>query len=154
MSLRKYSVDQLKEAVSKSFTLSCVLKQLGLSPSGGNYECLKKAINEFSLDSSHFTGQGHLKGKTHQYKTRPLEIILVEGKLENTVRLKIRLLKAGLKNAECEMCKNIKWQNKPIPLELHHEDGDRKNNVLSNLSLLCPNCHALTDNYRGKNKKV
>ena len=25
------------------------------------------------------------------------------------------------------------------------------NNEMENLKLLCPNCHALTDNYRGKN---
>jgi predicted HNH restriction endonuclease len=40
---------------------------------------------------------------------------------------------------------------KPIPLELHHKDGNRYNNSLNNLMLLCPNCHALTDNYRAKN---
>jgi len=41
-----------------------------------------------------------------------------------------------------------------IPLELHHRDGDRTNNSLANIELLCPNCHALTDNYRGGKKKV
>ena len=40
----------------------------------------------------------------------------------------------------------------PIPLELHHIDGNNQNNNLTNLTLLCPNCHAMTDNYRGKNK--
>ncbi len=46
------------------------------------------------------------------------------------------------------------WLNKPIPLELHHKDGDNTNNELDNLELLCPNCHALTDNYRGRNKQA
>jgi predicted HNH restriction endonuclease len=41
----------------------------------------------------------------------------------------------------------------PIPLELHHIDGDKTNNTLENFQLLCPNCHALTDSYRGKNVK-
>lgn len=31
-------------------------------------------------------------------------------------------------------------------------DGDRFNNELINLQILCPNCHALTDNYSGRNK--
>ena len=39
-------------------------------------------------------------------------------------------------------------------MELHHRDGDRTNNVLTNLELVCPNCHAQTDNYRAKNRKV
>ena len=41
--------------------------------------------------------------------------------------------------------------NKPIPLEVHHKDGDHLNNELDNLMLLCSNCHAFTENYRGKN---
>ena len=39
-------------------------------------------------------------------------------------------------------------------LEVHHRDGDRTNNALANIELLCPNCHALTGNYRGRKKKV
>ena len=45
----------------------------------------------------------------------------------------------------------ISGEKKKIPLEVHHLDGDRMNNELSNLQLLCPNCHALTENWRGKN---
>ena len=44
--------------------------------------------------------------------------------------------------------------NGEIALELHHIDGDTTNNELSNLQYLCPNCHALTKNYRGKNKAL
>jgi RecJ-like exonuclease len=40
-----------------------------------------------------------------------------------------------------------------IPLELHHIDGNHFNNDLSNLMVLCPNCHAKTDSYRGKKNK-
>ena len=52
---------------------------------------------------------------------------------------------------QCEDCKNITWKNVLIPLELHHIDGDNKNQEKSNLQLLCPNCHVYTDTYRGKN---
>lgn len=50
------------------------------------------------------------------------------------------------------MCGGIKWRDGPIPIQLHHIDGNRKNNELFNLEILCPNCHALTENYCGKNK--
>lgn len=53
----------------------------------------------------------------------------------------------------CERCKLNEWLDKPINLELHHKDGDRSNNALENLELLCPNCHSCTDNYGSKNKK-
>lgn len=39
-----------------------------------------------------------------------------------------------------------------IPLELHHVDGDYTNNAESNLQLLCPNCHSLTETTKSHNK--
>jgi len=53
----------------------------------------------------------------------------------------------------CQICGIHEWQNKPISLHLHHIDGNRKNNALDNLQLLCPNCHSQTNNYSGKNKR-
>ena len=53
---------------------------------------------------------------------------------------------------KCQKCGcDGQWQGGIISLELHHIDGNNTNNTLSNLQYLCPNCHALTDNYRGKN---
>lgn len=40
---------------------------------------------------------------------------------------------------------------KPIALELHHVNGVKDDLRIENLQILCPNCHAFTDNYRGKN---
>jgi hypothetical protein len=68
-----------------------------------------------------------------------------------THKLKSRLIKEGLKSHECECCRLSSWLGKAIPLELHHIDGNRQNNSFCNLQLLCPNCHALTSNYRAKN---
>ena len=55
----------------------------------------------------------------------------------------------------CEYCGcDGHWQNGIISLEIDHRDGDNSNNEIENLHYLCPNCHALTNTYRGKNKKV
>ncbi len=67
--------------------------------------------------------------------------------------LKFRLIKEGLKEHKCEKCKKTRWLNQRIPIELHHIDGDNTNNLLENLQILCPNCHALTDNFTSKNLK-
>ena len=47
----------------------------------------------------------------------------------------------------------MEWNNKPISLELHHINGDNKDNRLENLQILCPNRRAQTDTYRGHNIK-
>jgi len=144
----------LIEAVGSSYSIRSVLQKLGLTPAGGNYESIQRRIKELNVDDSHFLGQAILRGKTHTNSTRALENILVHAKLENTWRLKQRLLQAGLKEHKCERCGNKEWLGTLIPLELHHKDGDRTNNQLGNIELLCPNCHSFTDNYRGGKKKV
>src|SRR5262245_13664105 len=138
----------LARAVAGSYSIREALAKLGLVPAGGNYETFKKTIREFGIDTSHFTGQGHLRGRTHNYSTRSLRTILTRGKLENTFRLKRRLISEGVKPHRCECCGLTEWLGQQVPLELHHKDGDRTNNRLCNLRLVCPNCHALTDNYR------
>ena len=66
--------------------------------------------------------------------------------------LRKKLIEDGIKKDECEKCGNIEWMGQKIPLELHHKDGNRFNNELENLEILCPNCHSLTPNH--SNKKV
>nr|DAH09399.1 MAG TPA: NinG recombination protein [Caudoviricetes sp.] len=56
---------------------------------------------------------------------------------------------------KCDTCGCTgEWQDGFISLELDHKDGNNKNNKISNLHYLCPNCHALTETYRGKNKET
>jgi hypothetical protein len=67
----------------------------------------------------------------------------------NKVRKK--LLDESYKEYKCECCGLTEWLGEPIPLELHHKDGIHFHNELDNFQLLCPNCHAKTSSYRGKN---
>ncbi len=58
-----------------------------------------------------------------------------------------------LRGHECECCHNKEWLGYPINLQVHHIDGDKCNNELNNLQLLCLNCHSYTDNFGSKNNK-
>ena len=65
---------------------------------------------------------------------------------------KFRTALITLRGHQCECCKLTTWLEQPINLELHHCDGDKSNNELDNLQLLCPNCHSYTPNWRGKGR--
>lgn len=153
MSKRKWTDEQLIEIVAANYSIAGVIKALGLVPAGGNYATVNNKIKELNLDTSHFTGRGWNVGlKFKPKKAKPLSEILVENSNYQSFKLAQRLLKEGIKEHKCERCKKTEWEGVPIPLELHHINGTRTDNRLSNLQLLCPNCHALTDNYRGKNR--
>jgi 5-methylcytosine-specific restriction endonuclease McrA len=53
-------------------------------------------------------------------------------------------------DCKCLMCGVSEWMGVIISLEVDHIDGDNKNNCRENLRGLCPNCHSLTDTWRGK----
>jgi len=104
----------------------------------------------------YFTNQSHKGMKTGQRSDRISTQDILEGKYPDyqTYKLKLRLLREGIKEDKCELCG---WAMKRFgeeftPCELHHRDGDNRNHLLSNLIILCPNCHSLTDNYRSKNR--
>ena len=149
---RKYTEAQFVEAISTSQSLAQAFKKLNLEPQGGNYRTAQKYIKELGLDTSHMTGQLWSKGKTIGPK-RPIEDYLSNKYYIHSHALRKRLIKEKLFFEVCSLCCLKTWLNKPIPLELHHKDGDHRNNNITNLQLLCPNCHSLTDNYRGKSLK-
>lgn len=153
MKFYKYTQDQLIESVKESTSLAQVLKRLGVAPYGGNYDVVRKYISTLELDTSHFTGQAWSKGKTIGPK-RPIEDYLSNKISINSHKLRLKLIKHGFMEHKCSCCSLETWLDQPIPLELHHIDGNNKNNDLGNLQVLCPNCHALTSNYRGKNIKT
>lgn len=153
MRKRKWTEQQLRQAANKSRSLAGVLKCLGLIPAGGNYAQIKLYLREFKIDHSHFTGRAWNRGISGYYRPIiPLEEILVKGSAYQSFKLKRRLFIAGLKEKECEMCG---WCHTTpegyLPLELDHINGDRTDNRLENLRVLCPNCHSLQPTHRGRN---
>ena len=152
---RRWSEDQLKIAVKQSRSIRNVIKLLGLRPTGGNYDQVKKYIKQSSLDTSHFTGMVWNKGLKFDFKPRrPLYEVLTKNNDYQSFKLKKRLFLAKLKKPKCEICGWAKTSTDGrLPLELDHINGDRHDNRLQNLRILCPNCHSLQSTHRGKNRR-
>ena len=151
MTLRKYSLEDLKRAVASSFTVRQVLEKLDVKAAGGNYSVFHRSVRQYQLDTSHFRGGSH-RGMRFPGRYRPIAEYLVRDSSVQSYKLKRYLLRSGLFEPKCSDCRLSTWRGQPIPLELDHRDGDNRNNELSNLRLLCPNCHAFTPTYRGKNR--
>ena len=151
----RYTEEDLREAVRTSYSIAEVCRKLQIKPAGGNYTTLKQKFQHWQIDTQHFRGRGWNIGL--KFKPNPpmdLKEILIDGSTYQPYKLKRRLIQEGVFNKHCQHCGLITWQDQPIPLELHHVNGKRMDNRLENLELLCPNCHALTSNYRGKNIRV
>lgn len=152
---RTWDEKQLRIAVSTSLSLRSVLMKLNLVPAGGNYEQVKNEIKRLSIPITHFTGMGWRKNKTFAFTPKtPLDEILTTNSHFQSFKLKQRLFRAALKFPVCELCG---WAERSsdgrIPVELDHINGDRYDNRLENLRILCPNCHSLQPTHRGKNQK-
>ena len=150
----KKTREEIESAAAKSSSIAGVCRLLKLVPSGGNYRIIHNAIEKYKIDTSHFTGQGwNINLKFKPFEGKKIEEILVKNSTYQSYKLKKRLIAEGIKKSVCESCGQSEWLEQPIPLELHHINGNNSDNRLENLRLLCPNCHALTDSYRGKNKR-
>ncbi len=158
MKKRSWTIEQLIKAVKESTSYRQVIGKLGLRQAGGNYIQLRKYIKELSLETAHFKGTAWNKGLTGigipRFTTAE---VLTKNSYFQSYKVKQRLFKEGLKAKKCERCG---WAERApgghLPLELDHMNGDRSDNRLENLRILCPNCHSLTDNYRyrrGKEKR-
>ncbi|MCH8987108.1 HNH endonuclease [Patescibacteria group bacterium] len=152
---RSWTIEQLKEAVRTSPSRRQVLVKLGLRSAGGNYAQLKQYIKEYNLSTDHFKGKAWNKGMKFPHAPKiHLKEILVKGSTYQSFKLKNRLFQDELKPKHCEECG---WAQSTsdgyLPLELDHINGDRMDNRLENLRILCPNCHSLKPTHRGRNKK-
>lgn len=133
---------QLQEQANAVSSIAGLIKLLGYRKgAGGTYSVVKKYLQQYEIDTSHWKGQAwskdqRLKDWSNYAGHQTLKKHLIADRSHC-----------------CELCKLNTWNEQPIPIEVHHVDGDRTNNTQKNLMLLCPNCHATTSTWKGRNIK-
>ncbi len=150
---KKWTKEMLEDAVETSTSIRQVINKLGLIEAGGNYSHVNKYIEIFKFDKSHFKGKAWNKGMKGIGKPLySIEEILIKGSSYQSHKLKNRLFKEKIKSPKCELCGWAKRASDGrLPLELDHVNGDRLDNRIKNLRILCPNCHSLQKTHRGRN---
>ena len=137
---------QILQWISENQSKAFIAKQLNCKP-----ETLNRYLALMEID---YKGNQSGKGMTKfNGREMTLDEYLANSIDIQTNKIRKKILQEGLKPHQCESCKLTEWLGQPIPLEVHHKDGDRNNNTFENYELLCPNCHAFTDSYRGKNSR-
>lgn len=147
----RYTEQALREAVAASVSVKDVLQQLGISPVGGSHTHISRRIATLGIDISHFCApRGRIKGSCGN----PLVLGSPQDGRIPGARLRRELLRIGASEC-CAMCSTgTDWNNKPLRLEIDHKNGDWWDNRPENLRFLCPNCHSVTDTYRGRKRRM
>lgn len=149
---KKWDDAKLAKLVAESGTYREVFNKLGRTLSGAGYDSLRKHVKRLGLDTSHFRRTGFASN----FDSPKLEIesyLKKDGPRIANQTLKKKLLEQGIWEKDCCMVCGItnEWNGKPLTLQVDHINGDRKDNTLANLRIICPNCHTQTPTYSGRN---
>ncbi|MFE6741290.1 HNH endonuclease [Streptomyces tubercidicus] len=144
----RHTEARLRELAACSHSIAEVVRRLGISPVGGNQAHIGRRIAELGIDTTHFAAPP----RRHTKSTKRDRLVLgsaADGRTPGE-RLQKDLLRRGVPK-RCAMCGMLaEWNGKPLRLEVDHLNGEWWDNRPANLRLLCPNCHAVTDTYRGR----
>lgn len=134
----RYTKGDFKTAIDNTQSMSAAAKELGIS-----YDTFRRYAQKYGLFNPNQSGKD--RRKPRKFKTREDVFKVFEYNVGRFVVKNWYLLENEYK---CEKCDISSWLGGDLVLELHHINGNRKDNRLENLTLLCPNCHSQTDNWR------
>ena len=155
--MKKIDEILLLNAVQNANSISDVMKNLKRADSSAGRSIIKKYIDIYNIETSHFdTHKERYEKNLKKFVKLSNDEIFVEHSTYNSGnKIKNRLYEEGLKERKCELCgQDENWHGKYMNLVLDHINGIHDDNRLENLRIVCPNCNATLPTHCRGNKKM
>ncbi|MFB7741502.1 HNH endonuclease signature motif containing protein [Streptomyces sp. NPDC056132] len=141
---------ELEQAVRDSISIAATLRRLNRPDNSRQRALLRQWITQDGVDTSHYLGQAHQRGRPGPTPSKAPEEVLVKhdhGRRSQSAMLRRALCATGM-TEKCAGCgTGPSWHGQPMTLEIDHINGDWSDNRAENLRFLCPNCHAITSTW-------
>ncbi len=125
-------IETLQKAVRKTVNVTALEYELFRSRRTGRLQQLRERLLSDGIDLSHWTGV---------YRSHP------QTKTCTSHRSRYEMMRDA-HGERCSQCGlGSLWNDKYLTLHMDHIDGNKKNNELTNLRFLCPNCHQQTETW-------
>jgi len=135
-----------RQIIKQSTSEREAILKVGRTAGTWGYKKVKEYVIQNNIDVSHFDNQKYQK-EDNKRRYKPASHYLNSSIPISNRRLKDKLFGEGIFEKRCAKCLRSSWFEEPLWLHLHHKDGNKKNNSLENLQILCPNCHSMTSNF-------
>ncbi|MFI0238955.1 HNH endonuclease [Streptomyces sp. NPDC016845] len=149
----RHTDEALRAAVAESYSIRDVVRRLGINNVGGNQAHIGRRIAALGINTTHFAAAERPTPRPGRGRANILVLRSPDEGRVHGVRIRRELMRLGVAE-QCASCSRSKWRGRPIALEVDHLSGEWWDNRVENLRLLCPNCHAVTDTYRGRNRRT
>lgn len=145
----KFSKEELEQMVQESVSYRELAKKIGYVSIGNNGDTIKSRLEKYGISTEHFTGLARDK------QVRNVDNIFCKESTASQSVLRRWYIEGNYTEYKCAICGLPPfWNDKPLTLTLDHIDGDNKNNELSNLRWICPNCDRQLPTFAGRNPKA
>lgn len=138
--MRQETREDFEKVISESKSMAEAAKRLGMS-----YDTFRKKSQHYGLFKPNQAGTQIKKAKTFKTKEDVFKIFDY-----NVGRFTVKNWYLIDHAYQCQGCGISKWNGEHLTLELEHINGNKRDNRLENLKLLCPNCHSQTKTWRRK----